>query len=90
MIALLTLALGIGENTTASFSVVYARAFAASLVKGTGAMVVVWNKGAEATGGDRTPLAGADLLNWRAQSNSFDAIAAFRLASLYVTGRSIR
>src|SRR5882672_8917865 len=34
-------------------------------------LVMVWNRGPEAAGVDRTPLAVADLLDWRAQSRSF-------------------
>jgi putative ABC transport system permease protein len=49
-------------------------------------LVMVWNHGAEAAGGDRTPLAVADLLDWRAQSNSFESIGAFQFARLNLTG----
>src|SRR4029453_61452 len=52
-------------------------------------LVMVWNHGAEAAGGERTPLAVADLLDWRAQSKSFESIGAFQYAQLNLTGVDI-
>ena len=49
---------------------------------------MVWNKGAEAAGGDRTPLAFADLLDWRAQNRSA-SIGAFQNSSLNYTGGEV-
>ena len=46
---------------------------------------MVWNNGAGAAGGDRTPLAVADLQDWRAQSRSFEsATARFNLEPLII------
>src|SRR5262245_37897755 len=86
LIAILTLALGIGANT-AIFSVVNAVLLRPLPFQEPERVVMVWHKGDAAAGGDRTPLAAADLLDWRAQSHSFDAIAAFSYASYNVTGR---
>jgi len=86
LIAVITLALGIGANT-AIFSVVNAVLLRPLPFDEPERVVMVWHKGAEAAGGDRTPLAVADLLDWRAHSHSFDAIAAFSYASFNVTGR---
>ena len=47
---------------------------------------MVWNDGAKAAGGDRTPLAVADLLDWRAQSSSYESIGAFQPANFNYTG----
>ena len=77
LVAILTLALGIGANT-AIFSVVNAVLLRPLPLKDPAGLVMVWNNGAEAAGGDRTPLAVADLLDWRAQSRSFESIGAFQ------------
>ena|SRR5215475_2178749 len=77
LIATLTLALGIGANT-AIFSVVNAVLLRPLPFNDSERLVMVWNRGAEAAGGDRTPLAVADLLDWRAQSRSFAEIGAFQ------------
>ncbi|HYE75128.1 MAG TPA: ABC transporter permease, partial [Blastocatellia bacterium] len=47
---------------------------------------MVWNKGAEAAGGEHTPLAVADLLDWRAQSHAFEEIAAIQYGAFTMTG----
>src|SRR5262245_57993747 len=86
VVALIVLALGIGANT-AIFSVVNGVLLKPTLISEPERLVMVWNRGAEAAGGDHTPLAVADLLDWRAQSHSFDAIAAFSYASFNITGR---
>jgi putative ABC transport system permease protein len=86
LIAVITLALGIGANT-AIFSVVNAVLLRPLPFKEPERVVMVWIRGDAAAGGDRTPLPVADLLDWRAQSHSFDAIAAFTYASFNVTGR---
>jgi putative ABC transport system permease protein len=84
-IAILTLALGIGANT-AIFSVVNAVLLRPLPFQEPERVVMVWNKGAAAAGGDHTPLAVADLFDWRAQSHAFDGIAAFRYDSFTLTG----
>jgi putative ABC transport system permease protein len=84
-IAILTLALGIGANT-AIFSVVNAVLLRPLPFQEPERVVMVWNKGAAAAGGDRTPLAVADLFDWRAQSHAFDGIAAFQYDSFTLTG----
>jgi hypothetical protein len=84
-VALLTLALGIGANT-AIFSVVNAVLLKSLPFKDPEQLVMVWNRGAAAAGGDRTPLAVADLLDWRAQNRSFADIAAFQLDSFNYAG----
>jgi putative ABC transport system permease protein len=87
-VAILTLALGIGANT-AIFSVVDAVLLRSLPFRGPERLVLVWNRGAEAAGGDRTPLAVSDVLDWRAQSRSFDEIGAFQSRSFnYVGGSS--
>jgi len=49
---------------------------------------MVWLKGAEAAGGDRTPLAVSDLNDWRSQSRSFDSISAYQYGSFNYTSGS--
>ncbi len=71
LVAVITLALGIGANT-AIFSVVNGVLLRPLPFKDSERLMMVWNKGAEAAGGDRTPLAVADLLDWRAQNRSCD------------------
>ena len=85
LVTMMTLALGIGANT-AIFSVVNAVLLRPLPFKDSEHLVMVWNKGAEAAGGDRTPLAVADLLDWRAQNRSFESIGAFQNAMLNYTG----
>ncbi len=75
--AVITLALGIGANT-AIFSVVNAVLLRPLPFKDPERLMMVWNRGPEAAGGDRTPLAVADLLDWRAQNRSFAEIGAFQ------------
>jgi len=85
LIAMLTLALGIGANT-AIFSVVNAVLLRPLPFNEPERLVMVWNRGAEAAGGDRTPLAVADLLDWRAQSRSYAEIGAFQNMMFNFTG----
>jgi predicted permease len=85
LIATLTLALGIGANT-AIFSAVNAVLFRPLPFNDPERLVMVWNRGAEAAGGDRTPLAVADLLDWRAQSRSFAEIGAYQDRMFSYTG----
>jgi len=84
-VAILTLALGIGANT-AIFSVVNGVLLRSLPFKDSERLVMVWNRGAAAAGGDRTPLAVADLLDWRAQNRSFIEIGAFEMTSYNLTG----
>jgi len=84
-VAVLTLALGIGANT-AIFSVVNAVLLKSLPFKDPEQLVMVWNRAAAAAGGDRTPLAVADLLDWRAQNRSFADIAAFQSESFSYAG----
>jgi len=85
LVAVLTLALGIGVNT-AIFSVVNTVLLRPLPYREPERLVMVWHNGVEASGGDRTPLAVADLLDWRAQSRSFESIAAFSYMSINVIG----
>ena len=85
LVAVITLALGIGANT-AIFSVVNAVLLRPLPFKDSGRLVMVWNKGAEAAGGDRTPLCVADLLDWRAQNRSFESVGAFQNGSFNYSG----
>src|SRR5690349_14234378 len=84
-VTVLTLALGIGANT-AIFSVVNAVLLKSLPFEGPEQLVMVWNRGAAAAGGDRTPLALADLLDWRAQNRSFADIAAFQWETFNYAG----
>src|SRR4030095_13158857 len=52
-------------------------------------LVVVWNNGAEAAGGDRTPLAVADLLDMRSQSRSYESIGAFQAGTFNYTSGEV-
>jgi len=85
LVAVLTLGLGIGANT-AIFSVVNAVLLKSLPFKDPEQLVMVWNRAAAAAGGDRTPLAAADLLDWRAQNRSFADIAAFQWGSFNYAG----
>lgn len=85
LITIITLALGIGANT-AIFSVINAVILRPLPFKEPERVVMVWNKGAEAAGGDHTPLAVADLLDWRTQSHTFEEVAAFQYGSFTMTG----
>jgi putative ABC transport system permease protein len=88
LIAVLTLALGIGANT-AIFSVVNAVLLRPLPFKDSERLVMVWNHGVAAAGGDRTPLAVADLLDLRAQSKSFAEIGALQYISYnYIGGQT--
>lgn len=77
LMAVITLALGIGANT-AIFSVFNAVLLRPLPFRESERLVMVWNYGVEAAGGDRTPLALADVLDWRAQNRSFESVAAFQ------------
>src|ERR1044071_1243533 len=85
LVAVTTLALGIGANT-AIFSVVNAVLLRPLPFKDQDRIVLAWNRGAEAAGGDRTPLAGDELLDWRSQSKSFENVSAYQQRSFNYTG----
>src|SRR5215510_16549410 len=86
LIAAITLAVGIGANT-AIFSVVNGILLRPLPFKDSERLVMVWNRGAEAAGGDRTPLAVADLLDWRANATAFESVGAFmKILALNYTG----
>ena len=85
LVAVITLALGIGANT-AIFSVVNAVLLRPLPFNESERLVMVWYRGVEAAGGDRTPLSVADLLDWRAQSHVFEGIAAFSPSNLNYSG----
>jgi len=85
LVAVTTLALGIGANT-AIFSVVNAVLLRPLPFKDQDRVVVAWNRGAEAAGGDRTPLAVTDLLDWRTQSKSFENVSAYQQRYFNYTG----
>jgi len=88
LVAVITLALGIGANT-AIFSVVNAVLLRPLPFAEPERLVMVWLKGSEEKGGDRISLSVADLLDWRAQNRSFESVGAFRIAALnYIGGES--
>ena len=86
-VAVVTLALGVGANT-AIFSVVNAVLLRPLPFKDSDRVVLAWNKGAEAAGGDRTPLALSELLDWRSQTQTFESVAAFQHRFFNYTGGS--
>jgi putative ABC transport system permease protein len=88
LVAILTLALGIGANT-AIFSVVNAVLLRPLPFKDAARLVLVWNNGAEAAGGDRTPLAVADLLDMRSQGRSYESVGAFQNGSFNYTSGDV-
>jgi predicted permease len=76
LIAILTLALGVGANT-AIFSVFNAVLLKPLPFKEPERVVMFWQINTAAAGGARTPFSVDDLLDLRAQSKSFDEFAAF-------------
>src|SRR4030095_12922837 len=88
LIALITLALAIGGNT-AIFSVINGVLLRPLPFKDPERFVLVWNIGAEPAGGDRTPLAVADLLDWREQNHTFESVGAYQPALFNYNGGDI-
>jgi putative ABC transport system permease protein len=84
LIAIVTLALGIGANT-AIFSVVNAALLRPLPYKQAEQLVLVYTKTNTAT---RDSTAWPDLRDWQAQSRSFAALAAFVPQSVNLTGRT--
>jgi putative ABC transport system permease protein len=79
LVAVLTLAIGIGANT-AIFSVVNAVLLRPLPYRDPARLVTVLHDGWK-------PVAPANFLDWREQSRSFESIAAAQLWSLSMTGR---
>jgi putative ABC transport system permease protein len=76
IVAVLTLALGIGANT-AIFSVVYATLLAPMPYPNPDQLVMVWSK----IQGNRNGVAAGDFLDWKRQSTSFQDLNAWSGAS---------
>ncbi len=87
-IALVTLTLGIGANT-AIFSVVNGVLLRPLPFPESDRLVMVWNRADAAAGGDRTPLAVAELFDWRAQSRVFESVSAFQLRYFNYVGSEL-
>ena len=87
-VAVLTLGLAIGANT-AIFSVFDAVLLRSLPLADEERVIMVFNRGPAAAGGDRMPLAVADLLDWRAQSHSFSEIGAYSRDTFNFTGRDL-
>ena len=85
VVAVITLALGIGVNT-AIFSVVNGVLLRPLPFRDSERLALLWHHGAEAAGGDRTPLSYADLIDSRAQNHSFEGIAAYQWSQLNYSG----
>ncbi|MDQ3011721.1 MAG: ABC transporter permease, partial [Acidobacteriota bacterium] len=84
LVAIITLALGIGANT-AIFSVVNAALLRPLPYKQPGQLVVVYSRSSRDA---RNSVAYADLLDWRAQNQSFAHLSAVTPQSVNLTGRA--
>jgi putative ABC transport system permease protein len=82
LVAVLTLALGIGANT-AIFSVVYATLLAPLPYPKPDQLVMVWSK----IQGFRNGISAGDFLDWKRQSSSFQDLNAWTGASFNVAGK---
>src|SRR5580698_11030210 len=82
IVALLTLALGIGANT-AIFSFVNGVLLKPLPYQDPHSIVLVWEK---PPGGDRNGISTLNFLDWASQNTVFDRIAAQRGASMTMTG----
>ncbi len=85
LIAIITLALGIGANT-ALFSIVNAALLRPLPYHQAEQLVMVYTRTAGADA--RDPVAWPELLDWRAQSQSFAYLSAFTTQSVNLTGRT--
>jgi putative ABC transport system permease protein len=85
LVAILTLALGIGANT-AIFSVFNAVLLRPLPFREPERVVMVWQIHTAAAGGNRTPFTVDMLRDLRTQSKSFDELAAFVPSNLTFTG----
>jgi putative ABC transport system permease protein len=83
-IAVLTLALAIGANT-AIFSAVYAVLIKPLPFKNADRMVFILKKNAP-RGWSRNPIAPAEILAWRNQTEAFEDFAAYTESSCVLTG----
>jgi putative ABC transport system permease protein len=84
MVAVLTLALGIGANT-AIFNVVHATLLQPLPIRNANRMVVIWVNNLE-HGWSRIGPAGQDYLDWKEQTKSFDDLFLFEHGTGTVTG----
>lgn len=84
LIAVVTLALGIGANSTI-FSAVHSLLLRPLPFPELERVVAVWDK-MPSRGVDRNEVAMANYLDWRAQSQSFDNLALYRWWSTNLTG----
>src|SRR5437879_8658795 len=80
IVAIVTLALGIGANT-AIFSVVYATLLAPMPYPHPDQLVMVWSK----IQGNRNGVAAGDFLDWKRQSTSFEDLNAWTGATFNMT-----
>src|SRR6185437_2883901 len=81
-IAILTMALGIGANT-AIFSVINAVLLRPLPYPNAEQLVKIWETEPQL---DNAPVAPADFLDWRQQSQSFEQLAAYRSQTFNFTG----
>ena len=89
VVAVLTLALGIGVNTTV-FSAVNAFLLREPPVRDPGSAVVISsvNPANDAYAPDRTPVSALDYLDWSAQSSSFSSMGAADFDDFTVSGNA--
>ena len=83
IVAIVTLALGIGANT-AIFSVVYATLLAPMPYPNPDQLVMVWSK----IQGNRNGVSAGDFLDWKRQSTSFDGMALYTDGSFVFAGQT--
>jgi putative ABC transport system permease protein len=84
LVAVLTLALGIGANT-AIFSVVNAVLLKPLPYRDPARLVQVWEHKAR-EGGEQDTISPQNFEDWRAQSSSFEAMSAYEYESFVLTG----
>jgi len=85
LIAIITLALGIGANT-AIFSVVNAVLLRPLAFKEPDRLVAVWERNLKKPDGEKSFVGGANFSDWKRQSQSFDALAAYMNWNYNLTG----